>query len=290
MSSESWTILKLIEWTRGYLERAHVENPRLDAEVLLAHVLDLTRIQLYTSYSRVPTGEELAKFRELIKRRAAGEPTQYLTQSSEFYSIALHVDNRVLVPRPETELLVDVALACVDDRSASLAIGDLCTGSGCVAIALATSLPGAVVHAVDSSADALEVARRNVHATRLSERVRVLQGDLTGPLRDAGLLGAIDMIVSNPPYVRDSEVDSLPREVRDHEPRAALVAGPRGTEFHERIAHESRDLLRENGPLILEIAESQGAEVAEILKCAGFRDVKLMRDYAGRHRVASARK
>ena len=290
MSAEAWSILKLIDWTKGYFEDARIENARLDAEILLAHVLDMTRIELYTRYATIPSKEELAKFRELIKRRVAGEPVRYLTHTTEFYSLPLHVDNRVLIPRPETELLVDAVLAAFPRRDADLQIADLCTGSACIALALAKSLPNARLYAVDNSGNALEVARRNAHDNQLTDRVRFFQGDLAAPLADAGLAGALDAVVSNPPYVGESEIASLPREIREHEPRSALVAGPVGTEFHQRIAAASREFLKDGARLFMEIAETQSGPVSDILNGAGYQDVKLVRDYAGLHRVVSARK
>jgi len=290
VSAETWTIVKLIDWTKDYFDNARIENPRLDAEILLAHVLHMTRIELYTRYATVPSKEELATFRELIKRRVAGEPVRYLTHATEFYSLSLHVDKRVLVPRPETELLVDVVLASLPDRDLPVHIADLCTGSACIALALAATLPNACLYAVDSSSDALEIARRNAHDNQLTDRVRFFQGDLTAPLADAGLAGALDVVVSNPPYVSESEFASLPREIREYEPRSALVAGPVGTEFHERIARASREFLKDDGRLFMEIAETQGGPVSDILSGDGYRDVKLVRDYAGLHRVIGARR
>jgi len=288
--AETWTIVKLIDWTKDYFENARIDNPRLDAEILLAHVLHMTRIELYTRYATIPSKEELATFRELIKRRIAAEPVRYLTHATEFYSLPLHVDNRVLIPRPETEFLVDTVLASLPDRNLPVQIADLCTGSACIALALAAALPNARLYAVDNSADALEVARRNARDNQLTDRVRFFQGDLTAPLANAGLADALDVVVSNPPYVSESEFASLPREIREHEPRPALVAGPVGTEFHQRITRASREFLKHDGRLFMEIAETQGGPVSDILNGDGYRDVKLVRDYAGLHRVVSARK
>ena len=280
--------MRLVDWTRDYFARAGLEKPRLEAEVLLCHVLGMTRIELYTKHEKVPSKEDLARFKELIRRRLAGEPTQYLTHRAEFYGIEVFVDDRVLIPRSETELLVDRALEAAGDRNAPMKVADLCTGSACVALALAKTLPRAEIYAVDLSADALEIARRNIHENNMTDRIRVFRGDLTAPLEEAGLSGAMHVVVSNPPYVRTDEVDGLPVEVRAHEPLSALVAGPDGTEFHERIAGDCRRLLAASGALVLEIGCDQGPRVKEIMDNAGYHDVKVTRDYAGHERVVSA--
>ena len=289
MDGERWTVLKLIEWTKDYLAEAGLPNPRLEAEVLLARVLDMTRVQIYTQYDSVPSREERARFKELIRRRIAGEPSQYLTHRAEFYSVPLFVDKRVLIPRPETEVLVDVAVAGVEDRNAPLRVADLGTGSGCIALALAKTLPNAVIYAVDRSEDALEVARRNIHDTKFEERVKVFSGDMTAPLLEAGLLGRLDLVVSNPPYVREDEFEGLPVEVRDHEPREALVSGPLGTECLARIIEAAPAVMAKGGRLILEISPDQSDDVKTMMTDAGFIDVTLTRDYAGRFRVVAGR-
>ena len=286
MSDERWTVMRLIDWTKDYFAGAGLENPRLEAEVLLCHVLGMTRVEIYTKYATIPGAGPLARFKALIKRRIAREPTQYLTNKAEFYSIPLYVDSRVLIPRPDSERLVDVALETAGPQQ-EIKIADLCTGSGCIALALARSLPKARIIAVDVSADALEVARRNVEDNGFTGRITLMQGDLAAPLRDAGLAGTLDMIVSNPPYVRLDEVDTLAVEIRDHEPRAALIAGPEGTEFHRRIARESPEMLRDGGALIMEIGEDQGPAVTAVMEEAGFREVRLSSDLSGRNRVVS---
>ena len=290
MDGERWTVLKLIDWTKDYLAKAGLANPRLEAEVLLARVLDMTRVQLYTQYDSVPSREERARFKELIRRRIAGEPTQYLTHRAEFYSVPLFVDKRVLVPRPETEVLVDVAVAAVEDRNAPIRVADLCTGSACIALALAKTLPRATIYAVDRSEEALVVARRNIHDNGLDERVKVFSGDLLAPLMDAGLLGRLDLVVSNPPYVREDEFDRLPVEVRDHEPREALVAGSEGTELHARIIEAAPAAMAKGARLILELSPEQSDDVKAMMVAAGFTDVTFTRDYAGHYRVVAGKR
>ena len=286
MSDQRWTVMRLIDWTKDHFAKAGLENPRLEAEVLLCHVVGMTRVELYTKYATIPGAESLARFKALIRRRIAGEPTQHLTNKAEFYGVPLYVDDRVLIPRPESERLVDVALETID-RETETTIADLCTGSGCIAVALARSLPAARILAIDISVDALEVARRNVEDIGLADRITLTEGDLTAPLRDAGRAGTLDMIVANPPYVRSDEVETLAVEIRDHEPRAALVAGPEGTEFHRRIAGGAPEMLRDGGALIMEIGEDQGPAVTGMMKMAGFREVKLTKDLSSRDRVAS---
>jgi release factor glutamine methyltransferase len=287
MSESEWTVGRLLTWTTGWLGERGSESPRVDAEVLLAHVRDCQRIMLYTAFNEVVPEPERARLRELVRRRGAGEPVAYLVGSKEFFSLPLAVSADVLVPRPETEGLVvrGIDLCKQLERPRIVDVG---TGSGAVAIALAKHLPQAEVTATDRSAAALAVARANLRRHGLEDRVTLHEGDL---LADPALAGPWDVIVSNPPYVREDEFAGLPRDVREHEPREALVAGPRGVEVIERLAVEAAERLAAGGWLILEAGPGVAAEVERILgDVAGLKPQPTLKDLAGLPRIFQARR
>lgn len=287
MSETEWTVGRLLTWTTGWLGERGSESPRVDAEVLLAHVRDCQRIMLYTAFNEVVPEPERARLRELVRRRGAGEPVAYLVGGKEFFSLPLAVSAAVLVPRPETEGLVvrGIDLCKQVERPRIVDVG---TGSGAVAIALAKHLPQAEITATDRSAAALAVARANLRRHGLEDRVRLHEADL---LADPALAGPWDVIVSNPPYVRDDEFAGLPRDVRDHEPREALVAGPRGVEVIERLAIEAAERLVAGGWLVLEAGPGVAAEVEEILRgVAGLEPQPTLKDLAGLPRIFQARR
>lgn len=287
MSDEPWTVGRLLTWTTGWLTERGSDSPRLDAEVLLAHVRGCPRIHLYTAFDEVVAEEPRGRFRELVKRRAAGEPVAYLVGGREFYSLLLAVSPAVLVPRPETESLVVRVLDLCRDAAAPRIV-DIGTGSGAIAIALAKHLPRATVVASDLSAAALEVARTNAERHGLIERLAFVESDLFAA---AELAGAWDVIVSNPPYVREDEFASLPRDVREHEPRAALVAGPRGVEVIERLAAEAVGRLRPGGWLVLEAGPTIATEVERVLAgTKGLEPGPTLKDLARLPRVFQARR
>ncbi|MFZ5470690.1 MAG: peptide chain release factor N(5)-glutamine methyltransferase [Myxococcota bacterium] len=282
--SETWTVRKVLGWTAQHFEKHGVDAPRLTAEVLLAHALSCDRVRLYVDLDRPLAKEELASFRALIERRAAGEPTQYLTGHKEFYNRRFQVDPRVLVPRPETELLAEAVLRALPQDS-PVRVLDLCTGSGCIAVTLAAELPKASVWATDLSSDACEVARANAEAHQVGGRVSVLQGDLFSPLPPGA---RFDAVVSNPPYVKSADIDDLSREVR-REPRSALDGGPDGLEVLRRVIRGAREHLKPGGLLALEIGETQGPAVRALLLEAGFADVDVEKDLARLDRLAFGR-
>jgi release factor glutamine methyltransferase len=278
--AETWTPLKLLGWTQGFFAQKGVDAPRLTAELLLAHALGCDRLRLYLDFDR-PLGEaELSRFRELVRRRAEGEPTAYLTGTREFHGHRLSVDARVLVPRPETELLAEAALAALPEGGAAL---DLCTGSGALAVALALGRPGARVTAVELSPEALEVARAN--AAALGAAVAFLQGDLYAPLPPGA---RFDVVVSNPPYVPTGELERLPREVR-REPRLALDGGPDGLAVLRRVVAGAPAVLAPGGTLALEMHESHEAALPTLCLEAGFAAAEARRDLAGLPRLVVAR-
>lgn len=287
MNDEPWTVGRLLQWTTGWLTERGSDSPRLDAEVLLAHVRGCQRIQLYTAFDELVADEPRGRFRELVKRRGAGEPVAYLVGGREFYSLPLAVSSAVLVPRPETESLV-VRVLDLCRPLPSPRIVDVGTGSGAIAIALAKHLPRAELAAGDLSAAALAVARANAERHALADRIEFVESDL---LAAAPLAGPWDVIVSNPPYVREDEFAALPRDVREHEPRAALVAGPRGVEVIERLVAESVGRLRPGGWLVLEAGPTIAAEVEGILAAtAGLEPGPTLKDLARRPRVFQARR
>ena len=271
--NDTWTIRGVLGWTADYFNRRGVDAPRLTAEVLLAFVLQATRVQLYVDLDRPLAPKELAAYRALIERRISGEPTQYLTGTREFYGRPFAVDPRVLIPRPETELLVDTALEAIP-KDAAYRVLDLCTGSGCVAVTLAAERPNATVFATELSPAACEVARSNAAALKVGDRVRVLEGDLFGPLRQGSLF---HIVVSNPPYVPSEEIAALAAEVR-REPRMALDGGRDGLEITRRLADQALRWLEPGGMLAVEISEGQGPEAMRLLQSAGLVRAGLRKD------------
>ena len=287
MSDEQWTVGRLLAWTTDWLATRGSESARLDAEVLLASVRGCPRIALYTAFD-VPVGEaERARFRELVKRRGEGEPVAYLVGSREFFSLAFAVTKDVLVPRPETEGLVVRALD-LGRGAAAPRLVDVGTGSGAIAAALAKPLPQATLAATDISVAALAVARGNAASHGVANRIEFVECDL---LADPRLAGPWDVIVSNPPYVRDDEFASLPRDVRLHEPRTALVAGPTGGEVIARLAAEAVTRLAPGGWLLVEGGPTVAAAVeAALTSVAGLVLGPTLKDAAGLPRIFQARR
>jgi release factor glutamine methyltransferase len=281
--TELWSIRRVLAWAADDLKRRGNETGRLDAELLLGRVLKLDRIGLIMQSERPLAHAELNGFRELFKRRRAGEPIAYLLGEREFYGISLRVDARVLIPRPDTERLVEVALERTRQRSMLGTALDLCTGSGCVAIAFARARPTWSVAAVDVSADALLVATENAHRTGAVRNLRLLQGSLFGPVPGQ----RFDLITANPPYIPTAELSELPLDVRGFEPQLALDGGADGLDLVRAIAEQAQQHLTPGGLLALEICADQGARATELLRERGFVDVELARDLGGRDRVVS---
>ena len=252
-SSAPWTVGRLLEWTAEYLKAHGSESPRLDAEVLLAKSLGCRRIELYTAFENEPSEAARAAFRELVRRRAEGVPVAYLVGHREFYSLDFRVTPDVLIPRPETELLVIAVLDMAKTRPVGekLTIADVGTGSGIIAVCAAKHLPACHVIAIDTSPAALEVAKSNAEKHRVLERVEFVHSDLFASVAPEK---KFDFILSNPPYVAAGEFDVLPPDVKNFEPRSALLAGPRGTEVIERLIPQSAQRLNPGGYLIIEIS------------------------------------
>ncbi|MCK4620640.1 MAG: peptide chain release factor N(5)-glutamine methyltransferase [Desulfuromonadales bacterium] len=275
--SETWTLLKLLRWITDYFSGKGVDNPRLDAELLLAHVLKLDRVGLYLNFDRPLIDEELDAIRPLVKRRGQREPLQYLIGQSEFWSLVFEVTPAVLIPRADTEILVEEALARAEDEGELLDVG---TGSGAIAVSLATELPGWQVTGLDISAAALAVAGGNAEKNGVAERVRFLQGDLAELPRQQ-----YDLIVSNPPYIAQAEWDSLMPEVRCFEPKQALLAENDGLDCYQKLAAQAPSCLKSGGWLLVEIGYQQAAAVQRIFAAAGLGEIFVRDDYAGQPRV-----
>jgi len=279
-----WTIRALMEWTEKHFLQRGIESPRLEAQLLLAHALGCKKTELYTRWNEPIIEEKRTRFRELIKRRLDGCPVQYLLGEREFFLLMLDVTPAVLIPRPETEVLVTEALALLKALPTARVL-DIGTGSGAIALALAHRAKAALVTAIDISADALEVAKRNAVKHGLAERVRFLQGDLLAPVAGE----SFEIIVSNPPYVTSAEFAALPPHVRDFEPRLALEAGPDGFAIYDRLIPSAALQLVPGGTLLLEIGSTQEEGVRERLVAAGLEVGATIRD--GRHpRVMSGRR
>jgi release factor glutamine methyltransferase len=291
--SDRWTIRRLLEWTTGFFARKLVDSPRLSAELLLGHVLGVARIRLYTDYERPLGQRELDTFRELVRRAAEHEPIAYLTGRAHFFNLEFQVGPGVLIPRPETETLVEHVLQLSRHQSELTAprVLDLCTGSGCIAAAIAFHLKSATVVATDRSAVAVQVAQANVQRLGLAERVTLTQGDLYQPLAGGVDAAPFELIVSNPPYIPTGQIAQLDRNVRDYEPHEALDGGPDGLAMHRRILAEMGDRLVQGGRVFLEIGYDQGAAARQIAgQSAALDDVQILRDYGGRDRVLAARR
>jgi release factor glutamine methyltransferase len=266
---------------------AGIPSPRLDAEVLLAFCLDCEKMDFIKNPAMPVNAKTLASFQKLVARRIAWEPVAYITGRKEFWSFVLEVDNSVLIPRPDTEILVEEALNICKERDwTEIKILDIGAGSGAIALALAREIPQAQLTATDISAAALATARKNARNLNLDHRIEFLQGDLLEPVD-----GIFDIIVSNPPYIAEEEYDQLPVGVKDYEPQEALLAGKGGLDFHQKIIAEAPGHLKNNGWLLLEIGATQGAPIRSIFAASGqYSDIGVRNDYAGLPRVIKARR
>ena len=283
-----WTSLRVVAWSAKYLAERGVEDPRLTAELLLAHELGWQRIDLYTRFEEVLPDEPLARFREKLKSRGRRVPLEYLTGRVEFLGLDLAVDPRVLIPRPETELAAERALALVADAAKPRAL-DLGTGSGCIAVAMAAGHEGARVTATDSSPGALAVARANAERHGLAKRIEFLAGDLYEALPEGA--APFDLIVSNPPYVSPAERDSLQPEVRDHEPPEALFTSGDPLEVVARIVRGAPAHLAAGGHLVVEIGSGSGARARDLVgQTENLALIEIAKDLAGLDRLLVARK
>jgi release factor glutamine methyltransferase len=280
-----WSIAKVLRWAADDFARRGHDSPRLDAELLLGHVLGVDRVRLILDAARPLSDAELVEYRELIKRRRRGEPIAYIRGEREFFGHRFLVDARVLVPRPDTETLVAAALDRTRPRSLYGRALDLCTGSGCVAIAFARERPTWKVTGADVSAAALDLARHNAERIGAARNTRWVLGDLFAPLAPEE---RFELVTANPPYIPSAEIAGLARDIRDFEPRLALDGGADGLDLVRRIVQRAPEFLTQYGVLALEIAYDQADRVTELLAARGFAQIQRRRDYGGHERVVSA--
>lgn len=286
----STTIDALLAWARQVLDRAEIENAVQESRWLVGHALGLEPHRLVSQAEQPVSSEKKTQTESLVSRRAAHEPLQYILGTQEFCGLEFHVNPAVLIPRPETEVLLQEALRAVDLNKDSVVV-DVGTGSGCVAVTLATILSRARILAVDRSPEALAEAKANAERLTVADRIEFIEGDLLSPLRDRGLTGQVDVIVSNPPYIAESEWAGLQPEVRGFEPRSALVSGPKGTEFHERLLCDSREYLAPGGSLVMEIGQGQRPAVQQIAEqLGGYTPVEIAKDGSGIERIVIFRR
>ena len=279
--SDTWTLLKLLRWTTEFFAGKAIDNPRLDAELLLAHVLKLDRVGLYLNFERPLIAAELDVIRPLVKRRGQREPLQYLLGSTEFWLLEFEVTPAVLIPRSDTEILVEEALSHAESAGQLLDVG---TGSGAIAISLASELLDWQVTALDISAEALQVAQRNAQKHNVAERLQFLHADLAELPQQQ-----YDLIVSNPPYIAQAEWDSLMPEVRCFEPQTALLAEKDGLDCYQKLAAQAPTRLSPGGWLLVEIGYQQAAAVQQLFAAVGLQEIFVRDDYAGQPRVVGGR-
>lgn len=280
---EAWTVLDLLKWTASYFAGKGIENGRLDAELLLAEILQLNRIGLYLNFDRPLNSDELAAFRVLIERRARREPIAYILGRCEFWSLPFKVGPAVLIPRGDTETLVEAALKVLPQGGSLLDIG---VGSGAIALAIAHERPDAQVEGIDLSPAALAIAIENAQRLGLADKVVLREGDLFA------LQGSnqYDVIVSNPPYIAIGEQAALMPEVRDFEPALALFAGDDGLDCYRALIPAARGGLKSSGTLLVEVGAGQAPAVTELFAVAGYTEIFTNRDLAGIERVVAGQK
>jgi release factor glutamine methyltransferase len=321
------TVLEAIQKSAEFLGKKGVESPRLQTELLLAHLLKMPRMKLYLNFERGLTASETDAFRELVKRRGQREPLQHITGSTSFCGYEIGVNRHALVPRPETELLAELGWQFLnqlsegrvprvpnqndgDSQSLSLRAVDFGTGTGCIAIALAAKCPGAKIIATDISADALALARENAARNQVAERIEFLQGDGFAAFEPEGRFPRVpdknleirdswnpslrkwgfDLIVSNPPYIPSADIATLPPEVRDFDPREALDGGADGLDFYRRLAAEAKPLLKPDGKIMLEFGDGQAEAVKSILENEKWIVEAVKEDYSQRARILIVKK
>jgi release factor glutamine methyltransferase len=281
------TVLEAIQKSTEFLAKKGVESPRLQTELLLAHLLKMPRMKLYLNFERVLTPAETDALRELIKRRSQREPLQHIVGSTSFCGFEIAVNRHSLVPRPETELLAELGWQFLSTINSQLSTAlDFGTGTGCIAIALAVKCPNAKIIATDISADALTLATQNAARNKIAERIEFLQGDGFAALpKDE----RFDLIISNPPYIPSAEIETLQPEVRDFDPHAALDGGADGLDFYRRLAAEARSFLKTNGKIMLEFGDGQADTIKKIFENEKWIVEAVKEDYSQRARVLAAK-
>ena len=285
------TINEALTWAVKKLEEFKIPDAKAEAEFLLTHLLKRKRHELYLNSSLPLTEAEEEAFLSFIERRSNREPAQYITGETEFRGHAFKVTRDTLIPRPETELLIDEAIEAAGSfKSKALTIIDLCTGSGCIAVSTAVELPDSIVYATDISKAALVIAEENAKRNGVEGRIMFIEGDLFWPLRDTDFKGA-HIIITNPPYVSEAEKESLAPEVKDFEPHAALFGGADGLAVIKRIITEAPDFLLPGGFLIMEIGWDQAEKVKGLLEAdERYEGIKIRKDYGGVERIVVGRR
>jgi release factor glutamine methyltransferase len=286
---QTWTIQKLLNWITEHFQGKGLDSSRLNAELLLSSVLDLARIELYTQFDKPVAKEQLAQLHELVKRAADHEPIAYLIGRTEFYSLELEITPDCLIPRPETELLAERAIEFLRQRQGTQYVCDLCTGSGCIAVAIAKNFANAAITATDICESALKAAARNIEKHDLKEKITLLCGDLFDPIVPQMDVSRFDLIVCNPPYVSSTEYEKLDTNVKDYEPKLALHAGADGLDVYRRICEKIDQFLKPDGALMLEIGYAQGPSVRELLEeIAYFAEITIEKDFHDNDRIVIA--
>lgn len=285
-----WTILKILQWTTAYFKSHHIDSPRLTVEILLAHALNAKRIDLYTRFDQPLTKDELAIFKALVKRRICREPVAYITGNREFFGIDFDVSPHVLIPRPETEFLVEAALGRIPQAVATpFRILEIGVGSGAVIVSLAVNRPGHEYMASDMSVNALQAAAGNARKNGVDGKILFFAGDLFAPLCPSA--GSFDLVISNPPYIAQNQLTGLEPEVRDFEPTLALDGGKDGMDIIRKIIAAAPPFLNHHATLMLEIGFDQRDVVEQAITRDGrYSPPEFVKDYGGHHRVAIAHK
>lgn len=283
MMSEIWTIGSILQWTTRHFEKYGIPEPRLEAEVLLAAALNCPRLTLHVRQDEELSKDTLQQFKSYVIERQKRRPVAYILGEKEFMGLRFFVDEHTLIPRPETELLVEAAQRRIEAGQDNTVV-DLCTGSGCIAVSLAKLSPARKVYACDISLDALKVAQANIDQHGVGRKVFIKYGDLLAALEGEVQQGAVDMVVSNPPYVAESELAFLEPEL-GFEPRLALDGGKDGLDYYRRIAAESRPYIRTGGCLLLEMSAAKSVQIREIVENAGWTVEEVIKDYSGLDRV-----
>ena len=284
MADEIWTVTRLLDWTTEYLKKNQIEEPHLEAEILLSHALNSERIKLYIDFEKIVDKNILATFKGYITRRAKGEPSAYITGNKQFMSLNFTVTKDVLIPRPETELLVENAIELSKKIAVKAAILDIGTGSGAIAVSLAKFIENSEIVATDLSEKALEVAAMNAKKLGVENKIKFLKADLFP--EDAR---EFDIIVSNPPYIKTSLISGLQREVKDFEPLSALDGGVDGLTYYRAILEKASSYLKENGSVILEISPELAKDIVSFARnTLTSKDIRIIKDLNGLYRVVIA--
>jgi release factor glutamine methyltransferase len=280
------TVLESINLSSEYLKNKGIESPRINAELLLAHILSCKRLNLYLSFEKPLTEEEVQKYRELLRRRSKFEPLQYIIGKVEFYGIDFKVNPSVLIPRQETEILVETIIGQYDKHD-TLRILDIGTGSGNIAISLAKNLDNSVITALDISEEALKIANENALLNSVNDRTEFIRFDF---LKEEFKRNEFDVVVSNPPYIAIEEFETLRPELKKYEPKVALTDYNSGFLFYEIISNKSNHLLKPGGKLFFEVGKGQSSKVAEIMTKNNFHNINMTKDYLNIERVISGEK